>query len=374
MMDAGIKGFSDDDLSKMAQEVHDPLFTKDDARRLLDSEFGIILVLPNGDKLRKFPAANRSITKASIKAFNTNHGKLPEEAKRIISHRLYRAALRYDIEPGELIEHLVTHTTSDGLYYAVTSEMMSLVADIGPDDEFAVREDDVLSKGASYAITHDVHGNPMNKFPIGSKTQLQRQLKHFEKQAFTLYTAYAIQMADNIVKRASELSFDIGPESKVFLFASKEFSKTAHLNIDARIAKVSHKPEASARYFDIKSKVASGKHTPQQLAVMIEKADRDNRLHFYWSSRQSRRGGLFQHPAEAMMAMPSKLGAESVDCQGVLIDVGRFNELLDERSDLFQTHFSPEEIEGMKDDPEGALKSMPAPQREIILSLISENQ
>jgi len=374
MMDAEIEGFTKSDLTKMAQEVNDPLLTKDDSRRLLDSEFGIVLVLPNGDKLRKFPAANKSITNASIKAFNANHGKLPDEAKRILAHRLYRAALRYDIEPGDLIEQLISSTTSDGLYYPVTPDIMPMIIDLGPDDEFAVREDDVLSKGSNYAITHDIHGNPMPKFLINTKTQLQRQLRHFEKQAFQWYTAYAVQMAENLVKRAADLNYEIDEDSNTRLFTSKEFSKTAHINLDARISKLTQKPQAQAHYFEIKAKVAARDCTPQQLAVMLEKADRDNKLHFYWSSRQSKRGGLFQHPAEAMMAMPEKTAEESMDLQGVSVNIKQFTDLLNERPDIFAGHFSEEEIQGMKDDPDGALKSMPAPQREIILTLMGENQ
>lgn len=368
----GREGFGQEELSKIAQEVKDPLLGKDDLRRLLDSEFGIILVLPNGDKLRKFPLANRSLTMSSVKAFNANHDKLPEEAKAILAHRINLACQRYKVTAGNVIDQTVATTQSEGIYYPVTHDMMMLMLDMGSDEEFTEREEDAFSKGAHFAITKDIHGKPMEKFQISTKKQLSRQLEHFEKQALSWYPSYSIQMASNMLKRAEELGFEIPSDSLVHLYTGKEFSKTAYLNIDARIMKAAGQPELQARYFDIKGKIASGSCTPQQITVMLDKADRDASFHFCWSNRQSRRGGLFQNPAEAILSN-SKTASEEMESQGNIIDISGFADMLNNREDLLRSHFSEQEIEDMKEDPEGAIKAMPAPQREIVLTLLAEN-
>lgn len=298
----------------------------------------------------------------SLKAFKKNRGKLPEEAKRIIAHRLYRAAKRYDVDTDPHLESIVSHTSSVGHVYPLTGEMVMALYDAGPSEED-------MPKAASFGIDRNIYGDEMKKFAIDTPKQWHRQAENFEKKAYQWFTTYSIQMAKNLQKRAYELGIDIPLDSKIPQFADDTLSKVAWANIDARMKKLEDRgdEEASWEYAELRDKI--GSVSPRQLAITTEELDRKHRLHFYWSSRAGNRAGLFHHPVDALLMKRSKV-ASVIDIEGLMVDLAKLSDLLENNEEIFATHLDQTTLEKLKDSPEEALKTMPLPQREVVMDIL----
>ncbi len=82
------------ELEKIALKHKEHIMSTEDISRQLDRDFGIILVFPNGDKLRRFPLNSKANTEFSIKPFKRNSDKLPEGAQGVLSDRIRAACDR----------------------------------------------------------------------------------------------------------------------------------------------------------------------------------------------------------------------------------------------------------------------------------------
>jgi len=360
----GDNTFSVDSFKKVAAEVGDSREwmyqsgDENDQNRLLDSEFGIILVLPNGDRLRKYPIDSKTNLQMSLTAFQRVYGKLPYGMVGVIARRFEVAADRYgvDISSEPWYSMLASVKGTPGShYYPITAGMLDTV-------------DRIMEKQASqeptgnYAITHDVNGAPFQKYPINTKAQLNHAMDVLEKNATQWLAEYAVQMAQAIEKRATELKIEIDEDSCVHKYAAQTYSPYAYGHIMARTTMVKDMDSYMA-YRDLAEKVASQAYTPAQAVVMLDNLDHANKLHYQWHSR-----GL-TNPLDSILAHPIKT-ARLVSVSGVDIDVSKLQDMAINEPGPLTERLGGDLVARLRSDPENALLTMPAPQRTVILDVM----
>ena len=361
---AGDSAFSEEAFHKTAEaygDLRDFVYqsgTSGDQNRLLDSEFAIILVLPNGDRLRKYPLNSKTDLEMSLSAFAKVYTKLPYGMVNIIIHRFSAAASRYGIEISQqpwfsaLSNSAGTYAS---YYYPVTSGMLDTL-------ESAMEKQAAAEPTGHYAIAHDVNGAPYTKYPINTKAQLLHAVSVLEKNAAQWISEYAIQMAQSIEKRATELKIDLGDESCVHKYAAKAYNEFAYSHVMARTTMVSDMDGYMA-YRDLAEKIANRAYTPAQATVVLDNLDHANKLHYQWHAR-----GLTR-PVDAILDYPTK-EAKVVSVGGMDIDVTKLQDMAANDPGALTEHLGSDIVRQLGQDAEGTLLGMPAPQRTVVMDVM----
>jgi len=356
--------FSEGAFRKVAEasgELRDFLYHSGDAgdqHRMLDTEFAIVLVLPNGDRMRKYPINSKTDLQMSIAAFNKVYKRLPYNMVNIIVKRFESAALRYGVDiSSEPWYNAIANAKGEHLsfFYPVTEGLLATL-------------DSIMEKQASaeetghFGINQDINGATYQRYPINTKAQLQHAIAVVEKNARHWLASYAIQMSRAIEKRAEELNVTIPEDSSVHKYAARSFSDSAYGHIMARTTMVNNMDGYMA-YRDLAEKVASKQYSPAQAAVTLDNLDHANKLHY---SRHDR--GLAR-PVDAVLGWPIKT-AKTVSIGGIDIDVSKLHDMAVNDPSLLVERLGSDVVGKLRSDPEGTLMRMAAPQRTVVLDVM----
>lgn len=353
-----------EEIQKVAAAMGEKFPTREDLSRQFDRDFGIVIVLENGDKIRKFPLDSKSNTMLSIAAFKKNMNKIPDEARGIIANRITLACDRYGIEPvdGD-ISQLAVNSNSNSNYYHASDGIIDLFLD---NEDYAPSGDDqgssaekTASSRTLWGINDNVNGEPLHKYAMKTSSQVINLINDFPKIASRMLSKYAFQLADNIVKRAAELKVHIPPDSDVMTYADGQFSPYFRAHMEARIKCAAPKHmDAAKEYMGLMNKTAS--LTPRQLAVELEGIDFAYNMHH-------RYGIDFGNPTHTILMAKQ---AESLDAGDAEIDTVKLQEAIKDHRALFEDYMDKDIVDKLEGDCVNTLKTLPVPLRQLIARIL----
>ena len=384
MMNAGLIDRAS--LEKAAMLLSEIVMGDEDMSRQLDRDFGIILMLNNGDKIRKFPLNSKANTIFSMNAYVTNRKKLPVEARNIIANRLKAACNRYDVELRSEVEQDLDETrkTVSGNYYALTDAVMGVFDAINDSEEIdesagnSALETSAIGhkpdgsegpiKTASktlWGITETGSSQPYHKYPMKNSEQVKRLINEFPDMAPRMLAKNAFDLASNIVKRASELKIDIPTDSDVWSYHEPSLSPLFKFAVADRIkylqdkAKPEEISDGTGDYMGLLQK--SAEYSPKQVATILEGLDKSYHL-------QHRYGAEFHDPLTSTLTIYKK--AENYDVAGTNVDITKLRKSLDDHESTWKEYFDEKLISELRSDTDTVFKSLPIPSRQLIANVL----
>lgn len=341
-----------DVFTKTAAFYKEAKTTKEDLSRQLDTDFAAVLVIPTGDKIRKFPINSKANTDMSLKAFEKNYKKMPDTLAAFIGHRLFLAAERFDIKIPDSVNGIYkNYPTSDrNAYYLVDETTMSFFG-----------EEDYTEKDAAYwGVSAKTAAGDIFKFPIKTAMDVKKYVTHFDKYAGRLCTKYAFDFARNLEKRARYLEVEIPEDSTINLYCNATVSPVFRHAIDARIKEASDM-ETKMEYLSLLKEAATA--TPHQLAIKLENIDRDNRMNIKY-------GQGIMDPITSTMAIVKQ--AEVIDAATASMETSDVAKSIKKNRDLFVEHLGEKLTAELERDGTQKIKALPVPVRQLILELINQ--
>lgn len=346
MIEAG--SLSTEDMEKLAQQYGDDVHDKVDINRHRDDDFALVMVGRPGHMLRKFPVNSKTNTQLSKHAFLQNGSKLPERVRKIAAQSLLRACKRYRVVVPEEMEKIAGDGEYVGPYYLMTRT-----------EELDV-ERALLEKAAStehYAITHNLNGDSMQRYPIDTEDELRSAIREFEKRADQMAFGYTQQMASNIEKRATELGVDIPNDHRISKTLSESFSPVFQREMEKR-AELCSDPESAETYRGFIKQASES--TPQAVAAAVERMDRLNQLNFRWNRN-------ILPPIDAVMAQ--KEAQDVISLNDVQITAEDLRKVVTDHSKSVEGYIGQKAMKNLKKDPVGTFKKLPAAQKQALLNM-----
>lgn len=341
-----------DEFVKKAAYFKEAATTKEDLSRQLDTDFAAVLVTTNGDRIRKFPINSKTNTQMSLDAFEKSYKKMPDNLAAFIGSRLFLAAERYDIKPPEIVNKLYKTSNNDtnrNAYYLVDETLMGI---------FGI--DDYPEKDASYwGVTAKTAAGDIYKYPIKTAADVKKYIVHFDKYASRLATKYAFDFARNLEKRAQYLEIDIPEDSTIHLYNHAEVSPFFKHAIADRIKEASD-IETKMEYAAMLKEASTA--TPQQLAIKLENIDRENKMNL--------RYGQVADPIMSTMALFKE--AQTVDVGTSKIETADVPKAIQKNRALFVEHLGEKMTKVLETSSTEKMKSLPLPQRQLILELVNQ--
>lgn len=342
-----------DDFTKAAAYYKEATTTTEDLSRQLDTDFAAVLVLTNGDKIRKFPINSKANTDMSLKAFEKSYKKMPDNLASFIASRLFLAAERYDIKVPEIVNKFFkTHPSDTGRnsYYLVDETALSV---------FGI--DEYTEKDAAYwGVVAETAAGEIYKFPIKTAADVKKYVVHFDKYASRLATKYAFDFARALQKRAEYLEIDIPDDSTINLYCNAKLSPMFKTAIDARVKEASD-IATKMEYVAMLKEAATA--TPHQLAIKLENLDRDNRMNIKY-------GHNIPDPIFSTMALYKE--AQEMDAATSTIDSADIPKAIKKNRALFVEHLGEGTTKELERNSTEKLKTLPVPVRQLILELINQ--
>lgn len=365
MLDVG--AITSEEFQKVAELNLESATDRESIYRQLDRDFALVFVLPNGDRLRKFPVNNKTNTMMSQRAFLANRGKLPERAQEMIAHRLVSACGRYGIEADDEVAAIMRGSLeANNNYYYVEPELLAIFGsniDSNESDDFEEEApNDATTKEAStrtlWGIDDTIGEQKFRKYPMKTAEQVRKLVRNFGNIGPRMMCKYAFQLADNVVKRAKELKVTIPEESVILKYASTKLSPYFSYAISDRLKIAARDPQMFSSYMDLLSKKAS--YTPRQIASALEGLDQSYRL-------RHRYGIEFPNPVDSVLGI-SKLG-EDLSTGDTMIDPTSLRQALEDNREAFEEHLDSEIVDKLEKDPD-ALKTLPIPVRQLVSKIL----
>lgn len=315
---------------------------EDDLNRHKSEDFAMVIALPGGDRLHKFPICSRVDTAFSQDSFKKNAAKLPESIQKMVARNIAAACERYSIDVEKSIAKLASADAPEGNLYVPTR------AEVSGD----------LEKTASnyhYAVNESLDGRPIQRFPINTPEEIASALQRFSTSSMPV--KYASQIAQNVIPRARELGYAIPSDHPVWLMTSTTLSPLFKIAMQDRIRQSSGTHRS--RYEALLEKAASC--TPGVVANALEILDTQSGLRFKWN-----RGIV---PAiDTAMGWPKS--ASTVDLNGKQVDIIKLRKVAETLGEELEDMIGKDAVEALRTDTARAFMALPAPHQQATLNLI----
>ena len=344
------------DMEKIASHYGDQVYTAEETNRSKDSEFALVVLSKTGSLIRKFPLNSLTNVQLSKGSFGENGHKLPPRMRKHAAQGIARACHRYGVIVPEEIEKLASEAQPfTGPYYTITTM---------DEKDFHVS----MIKTAShqcFAVNEDVTGAPFQAIPIDTPEQVKEAMQKVDKDRKNMAFSYVVQIASNVIKRASEIGVDIPEDHVVHKVVNDRFSNLFESQMLKRAALTGGK--ASSKMYEGLIKTAATS-SPQAVAIAVEKMDRLNRLDFRWDKE-------LLPPLEAVMhsktAAMEKTAGDIITINSIEYPVERVREVVKEKKEVLRDYLGDEHVEHLLGDTKEGFVTLPPAHKQIIVSMLA---
>lgn len=202
--------------SDMPESVKTAQVLSSEDRNLLPDDAFALVMVNEGDKLRKFACIDEGNTQLSVMYFVKNAHKLPVIAQKTAAENLMKACGWYGLEiPTKLAEITGTSCmpyqspTTKGTPKTVIQKTASMtpVVDI-TNEEVVVTETE--KKASRFALPSE------EKYPLDTYFQVKTAGAYFDEFHVRFEDEDKQEFATNLVKRASELGIDVSEDVRYY--------------------------------------------------------------------------------------------------------------------------------------------------------------
>lgn len=353
MVDAGVtpKG----EMEKVAAHYHDSFYSHEDMRRGKDTDFAIVVLSKTGSLVRKFFLNSLSNTQMAKLAFLDNHDKLPIAMQRHAAAGIAKACQRYAVVvPDEISKLASEYPDYKSPYYTITRE----------DERSHYLSMEKVASHKCYAINEDLTGAPFLSVPIDTERELREAMRKLEKEASIMAFGYAVQMAGNIIKRASDVGVAIPDDHVSRRILGTEFSEVFESQMAKRAAMAGNDRFKNAYHELVKTASASD---PRAVATAVDKLDRLSRLDFRWSKELlPPLDAVISHVTEPMR----KKAEEIVAMGGIDYPVDTVRSTVNSKSDVMRKYIGASNVARLEQDPKAGFDELPAAHKQLVLALM----
>jgi hypothetical protein len=309
---------------------------------LKDDDFALKVVTKLGHSVRKFPVNSVGDTLVSMLYFEKNASKLPDEVKEITASFLKKHADIHNLKTPEIVEKYASDVSNNVFHESSSADFSGTEkCDIAPD----------------FALTTKT-GSKL--YPINNEENIKTATRFFEENYMLIEEpSYRKEMATNIVKKASELGVAIKEASSIHNYAEADYSPMLSVHMAERREILQNDEENLAIFEALVEKTAS--LSAPEFASALENFDVMSGISTYWDT---------QHLADPYKSTfhHVKTASPIANHKGVTITEDQFKS--DTFSEKLASSFDDGFVEEFKKSPIEIFNSLPAPEKDIITSLI----
>ena len=354
MIAAGLMETSD--MEKIASHYGDQVYSAEETRRAKDTDYALVAISKTGSLTRKFLLNSLTNVQFCKGSFEDNGHKLPLQMRKHAAQGIALACHRYGVVVPEEIEKLASEAGPfTGPYYTITD---------ADEREFCIGMTKTASSNC-FAVNEDVSGNPFQAVPIDTEEQVKEAMLKVANDRKNIAFEYVVQMATNIIKRASDLNMAIPVDHPVHQIVNDRFSEFFEGQMSKRAAMTGNTTHRQAYQQLIKTASSS---SPQTVAIAVEKLDRLSRLDFRWDKE-------LLPPLESVMhiktAAMEKIANDVIVVNSIEYPVGQVQSVVKAKEDILNDYLGEETVKNLQQNTKEVFTSLPPAHKQIIVSLLA---
>ena len=332
---------------------------------LSDTNFGLVVLTKQGNKIRKFPVNDPGNACLSARYFDVTHEKLAMPARFVAAKFIKEACIAYDV-PASVSVDAYAKKASDVTtnVYSEAAEPKWMLQKMAQ-DELLVKRAEAMEIEARLNIP-DEHfalvvqsgdGDVIRKYAMPTIGHVKKAVTYFDKYARDLHPDHRRQYAVSVTRRAEELGVDVSDSEMLGKYASDTWNPMAHMHIAQRKSLVVHNDEAR----DALDKLASmlGQTEPAEMAAALRSFDEANCLSKHYDRHLS-------DPYASTMQKSAE--AYSTEIDGRIITADDLRNV--STHDRLKKYLGEDAVKQLQKNPVTVFESLPSPEKVLIKEVI----
>ena len=312
------------------------LSPKEDVHELNDRDFALIIQKEKRAH-RKFPVSDEESTKLSAIYFSENKNKLPDEMRKTAGANIKEAFLKNDMDIPNFLEEYDNGTLNNTVSGSLVKK-----ASVSDDD---------------FGLVYKKDGEKVRKFPLTNKKNTKRALEKFDDVKGKLDDDQAKKLKENILDACHEFGININEET--------EIEKSATLKRDMKFRTKNLTKEAQLPYMKVADMVEKDEICIEKAAAVMERLDDENNLHRTFSPMETLTGNK---PNTIEIPKREKTASIEDKLPSVISNPKMKQAFLKK----LKEHFDEGMVEGIAQDPQTVIESLPDPHKDIIENKLDE--
>lgn len=329
---------------------------KDDIQRLMDGQFGLVIMTKEGSTKRAFPLDSPSEVWLSATYFEKTAAYLPNMAQAIAAVNIANSAQIQNVEINPAITKVAmdfpninTNVWVEGNDFPVSTPSQNEL------EKLARRQEG--NDPRMWGLTN----GGKNRYPLRDDEEVYLAQGYFTKNAAAFSPSERHEFASKILARSIDYGFgeEMAQDGMIAKHAGVGFGTRIQTGMIERIEKCVELGIDSSQYNEL-SKHA-GQSRPSEFAVALETVDRRNGFDQYWDK-------AFDDPYATTYGNHVKqAGNGSVEIDGVTIQEKQLKTI---PKATFVKTFQDTMWESFSKDPVSIFSSIPKPEQRIIANMV----
>lgn len=212
------------------------VLSAEDLASIPDNQFGIIVLTKLGERIRKFPLTDDGNVWLSSEYFDHTHTKLSSAQRVIAATHIKRACDAHDIPPATAVMNFAADEAPTNI---VEEDSIPAWLHNGAEAELtksaALDFDTVIHvPDGCYALSFEQDGEYINKYAMPDKHHVKVAADYFSEHVLDFSPEHRHMYAQNVVKRAEDLSVDVSDNAALQKWAGEDWNNKINWHLEQR--------------------------------------------------------------------------------------------------------------------------------------------